>query len=158
MPVDTGFRPGFNRFFYRMDFGVDRSALTIPQLLQARLVDPEEVGDLVDDGDLDLTLQFGEALAHLLQRFLEDEDRVRMERGRGEERVLLERRSLVKPQERFVRRIAHLLQHLPRGAFLHGEDDVIHPLPDLCRDTVEGAPNRPVELFRIQFHDPYFTV
>lgn len=95
MPVDTGFRPGFNRFFYRMDFGVDRSALIIPQLLQTFLADPEEMGHLVDDGNLDLTLQLFKSFAHLLQGLLEDEDRIRMKRGRGEERVLLERRSLV---------------------------------------------------------------
>ncbi len=54
-----------------------------PAPFQAFFADSEEMGDPVDDGDLDLPLQLGDGLAHLLQGLLEDVDRVGMERAAG---------------------------------------------------------------------------
>ena len=115
------------------------------------------MGDLVDDGDLDLPLQLGQALAHLLQWFLKDEDRIRMKLRSVEEGALLKRSPVIEAEELLVRGIPHLLQHLPRGAFLHGQDDVLHPPPDLRRDTAVRPSYRPVELLPVEFHESTAT-
>jgi hypothetical protein len=128
------------------------SVLPVPQLLKTLLADPEKVGDLVDDGDLDFALQLGKALTHLLQGPLENVYRVRIEGRRCEEGVLLERCALIKAQQRFIRGITHLIEHLPGWALSDSEDDVYHSFPDFRRDAVVRPPDRPVELLFVQLH------
>src|SRR5438477_10272335 len=59
-----------------------RIFLRIPELVEPVLVDPEVVGELVEDGDPDLLLELGRVREGLRERLSEDRDLVRHVPGR----------------------------------------------------------------------------
>ena len=117
------------------------------QLVEAVVVDPEVVGDLVDDGHGDLLDQFLAGGAPALERAAEDEDAVGQDHGPALV-ALGQGSAVIEAQQGGTALLVVVLgpEHVGVGLVLDEDDHIVHGLGQVPGDLVQGVADRLLEV------------